>query len=210
MVGAAAVAVVVAGLALFGPVATASTRSPGGTVTAGSSSYPFGVQTTEQQVPDGGSDTTGGTDAATESSAVNDLFNAMETSRSNLATALGEVDTCTALTDAATAIQQVADDRSTQLQQARALAVDQLANGADLQSALESALTYSQQADQSYASWATAVSQGDCQGTPPTTTDQQAGNSASENATTYKATAVADWNQIAGTYGYSTVDADQV
>jgi hypothetical protein len=208
MVVVAVIAVAMAGTALLGPTAAASSRSPDGTSTV--ARPPVGVQSTEAQPFTGTQDSadsspTADPDAA--ASAVNDLFTAMEASRGDLATALGDVTSCTSVIDAAATIQQVASDRATQLRQAENLSVDALTDGSDLQSALVSALTYSQQADQSYAVWASAVAAGDCSDAAPTTPDRQAGDTASQSATAYKTTAVNDWNQIAGGYGYQTVDA---
>jgi hypothetical protein len=211
MFAVAVIAVAMAGTALLGPAATASSRSHGGTSTV--AQPPVGVQGTEAQPSTGTQDSTDSSPTAdpdAAASAVDDLFTAMETSRGELATALNDVAGCTAVIDAAATIQQVAGDRATQLQQAQHLSVDALADGSDLRSALVSALTYSQQADQSYGAWAGAVASSGCSDTAPTTPDRQAGDTASQSATAYKTTAVDDWNRIAGSYGYPTVDAGQI
>jgi hypothetical protein len=138
------------------------------------------------------------------------LFSDMHASRSSLAEALGNVDSCTNLGNAAATLHQMVDARARQLTQANSLAVDQLRGGIDLKGALVAALTASQQADAAYARWADTVAAQGCHGHPPTTADKTEGDSDSQTATQTKATAMQYWNDVAGDYGQQSVQADSI
>ncbi len=148
--------------------------------------------------------------ATGQAQAIAALFQDMRDSRSTLAEALAQVGSCDNLAGAASALHQVVTDRASQLQRANALAVDLLSGGADLKDALVGALDASQQADAGYARWADTLAANGCDGQPPTTDDKQQADGYSQTATQEKARAAQDWDQIAGGYGFPTVDASQI
>lgn len=164
----------------------------------------------------------GGTAAASPSSdaaaqgqaqAVDTLLAKSANSRQQVIDAVAAVDQCTDSTSVAAAqgqLQQAAEARTTQAQQAGQLDVSQLPSSAKtLMGVLKQAWTESADADASYAKWAAAMSGGGC--TPnhaAHTADYNAAVASSDKATTDKQSFVLQWNQIANQYGLPSRTAD--
>jgi len=141
--------------------------------------------------------------------AVDALLQQTRASRAALGPALDQVNSCGDVVGAAQTIEKLTTDRDTQSQRAQSLEVGQLAGGPDAKAALTEALSYSLSADRSFLAWARYVRDNGCPGTPPSTTDLSAAQSASSGATKAKQRFVALWNPLASRYGLpSRVELD--
>jgi hypothetical protein len=144
---------------------------------------------------------TSAVDGRAQASAIDALLNASSASRNQLAPALNQIETCGDWDYADKTLQQIVAQRTDQVRQGQALAVDGLTNGAQLKSALVQALNYSLQADQSFAAWLATVRTTPCNGHAAHEANYNAAQSASSSATTSKQTFVALWNPVAAQYG---------
>jgi hypothetical protein len=147
---------------------------------------------------------TAGSSANQEAVAVNNLLESSASSRTTLVTAVNDVGSCTDLSTAATTIQNVASQRSTELSEASALSTGALPNGAALQSDLVNLLQYSMQADQDFQRWAQQMISNGCTDPAPETGKYQAGFSASKQAGVAKTAFLKLWNPIAVQQGLPT------
>ncbi|GAA1297607.1 hypothetical protein Psi02_14750 [Planotetraspora silvatica] len=95
------------------------------------------------------------------------------------------------------AIQQAADQRAEQVQQAKKLKVGAIEGGDELKRQLVTALLNSQRADDAYLKWAQKYQANGCSGATVGDADYNAGNAASKSATTAKAAFVDLWGPIA-------------
>jgi hypothetical protein len=143
-------------------------------------------------------------DARPQAAAINDLLNASAASRTQLGPGLNQVETCGDLNAASTTLTQIVGQRDAQVRQGQALAVDGIANGAQLRTLLVQALTYSLQADQSFVKWLGNTKAAGCSGHATHDADYAAAQAASAGATTSKQSFVALWNPVATKYGLPT------
>lgn len=143
-------------------------------------------------------------DGRAQANAINDLLNASAASRTQLGPALNAIETCGDLDAATTTLTQIVGQRDGQVRQGQALAVDGLPGGAQLRTLLVQALTYSLQADQSFAKWLATTKAAGCSGHATHDADYAAAQASSSGATTSKQSFVALWNPIARQYGLPT------
>jgi hypothetical protein len=137
-------------------------------------------------------------DAAHEQAvAIDRVLDESKPSRGKLQQGLSQMLHCSKTGQAIAAIQQAADHRAEQVQQAKKLKSDALEGGDELKRHLVDALMASQRADEAYLKWAKKYQAHDCSG--PTAGDAyyDAGNAASVNATKAKAAFVDLWGPIA-------------
>jgi hypothetical protein len=137
-------------------------------------------------------------DAAHEQAvAIDKVLDESKPSRGKLQQGLSQMLHCSNPGQAIAAIQQAADHRAEQVQQAKKLKIGALEGGDELKRHLVDALVASQQADEAYLKWAKKYQAHDCSG--PTAGDAyyDAGNAASENATKAKFAFVDLWGPIA-------------
>jgi hypothetical protein len=158
-------------------------------------------------VPTGAPATTNGGgnsgDAAAEAGSVNALLGLTSGSRSKLGKALNDLDNCpgtSQLRSDKNLIDQVATERTDQLNRARALDLHALNSGDAVKSALVEALSDSVQADHDYSAWATDEINGNCRTTP----NRTHGDMVSGEADKAKQRFVILWNPIAVQYGLPT------
>ena len=107
---------------------------------------------------------------------------------------------CQNVTQGVTDLNAAATDRNTELSSAQGLQVDALPDGDQIKQSLVTALTYSLQADQSFASWAASIDPGTCQPPAPQGPDYAAADSASQQATAAKTQFLTLWQPIAAQY----------
>lgn len=139
---------------------------------------------------------TGKTTAAhAQAVAVNKILEASSTSRGQLNGAIGRARKCEGLAAAVATMQKVAQDRQDQLNQANALQVGALKNGAKIKSTLAHAITISLNADQAFLKWA-QESQG-CQGQPKPNADKKQGERLSVQAGPAKREFARYWTPVA-------------
>ncbi|HEY0699182.1 MAG TPA: hypothetical protein VGD43_15385, partial [Micromonospora sp.] len=136
-------------------------------------------------------------DARSQAEVLDSLLDASAGSRKLLLRALQDAGNCINTVAAAQALDQVADERNTQLQQVRELRVTALRNGTQIQATLLEALTRSVEADRAFARWARGIRAEGC---------QQDGNyrdgvSASSAARAAKALFCSVWNPVAAGFG---------
>lgn len=147
---------------------------------------------------------------AAQAAAVQAILNRSTSSRGLLSPAWQDIAySCDSLSASQTqsdvsAIQTAASQRQGEYDDAQALDTSALPNGASLKSALVSLLSYSEQADSDYATWA-QQEQGGCFPNSASSAYNAAGTA--DSGATEAKTQFADlWNQIAPRYGYATVD----
>jgi hypothetical protein len=138
--------------------------------------------------------------ASSEAAQVNNLLNNSATSRVALQTAVNDIGSCSNVSAAVTAIQNVASQRSTELRDATALQTGALPNGAALKADLLSALNYSLRADRDFLRWGQQQLTG-CTDPAPVTSAYTAGFDASKRAGTAKGEFLRLWNPIAAQQG---------
>jgi hypothetical protein len=189
-------AVLLIGIAAAGILLT---RSP-------AQSTPQALPGAATQTPTAGADdqSTPPLSASDEATQLNNLLNSSATSRNAVSTAVNDAGSCTDLSGAITAIQNVSQERSDELSQATSLQVNALPDGQSLQSDLVNALTYSLAADQDFLRWAQSLLNGGCSDPAPETSAYQAGFSESAKAGVAKTQFVQLWNPIADTQGLPT------
>ena len=148
--------------------------------------------------------------AQSQAQAVNNLLLTSEQSRHTLSTTLiNDVGHCGDVQGDVTKIQQVADQRSAEYNQATALQTDMIPNGATLKSQLMDALKISLQIDNDYLTWAQQQANSGCAYgfnssyySKATTLDSQ--------ATTDKQIFVGTWNPIAQKYSLTQFQAGDI
>ena len=121
------------------------------------------------------------------------------------------VDECQDLTGVEAALAQlraVGAERTGQLALARALRVDALAGGAEIQMVLVEALDASLRADEAFVTWTVSVLDHGCG--LGDDADHDAGVAASESASAAKQRLVGLWNPVAGGYGLAARTEDDV
>ncbi|MFG2039621.1 hypothetical protein [Dactylosporangium sp. NPDC048998] len=202
----AAAVAVVAGAFLVGFTSDpwSSTAGPGAGAGAGPTSP---VPTTDRPTGDPAqtragtlSPTLGGTpspsgDPRGQAQAVDDLLARSKASRGSLGPALDRV--CRDPGGAEGTIRQIASERATELDQAKALQTAALPRGTEVYTYLVAALSASLEADNAYLAWAQDARSGNCRANP----HQADGDAVSRQATQAKRQFLDVWNPIAGTYG---------
>jgi hypothetical protein len=141
------------------------------------------------------------TDGRAQAMAIDALLNASSASRNQLGPALAKVDACGDLNAATTMLDQIILDRAGQLEQGKALAVDQIDGGAALRDKLVQALQYSLEADKDFAAWLQSTKTNGCTGQAPHDANYSAAQAASANASANKQSFVQLWNPVAAKYG---------
>lgn len=141
-------------------------------------------------------------DGRAQAAAIDALLNASGASRNQLAPAIAQVDSCGDFDFAGKTFDQIVLDRAGQVEQGRALAVDQLENGPALRDQLVKALQFSLDADKHFSSWLANVrASGGCNGQAPHETEYGAAQASSANASANKRSFVQLWNPVASRYG---------
>jgi hypothetical protein len=168
------VPVAIAGIAHFGP--SASAGSTPSTVAATTASA-------EQQAR-----------------ALASLIQDSSRSRTAVKDAVIATKACRALSANAETFKSAAASRRSQRRQAAALSVSALPSGSDLAGTLVRALDYSAQADDAFAAWAGELAHGGCRPGKTATGNFTDGDRDSNSATAEKKRFVAGWNPIARTY----------
>ena len=208
------VAVLLAGVAVVGPLFASGTNSA-----PQQSSYTY--TSTQSSVDGGAGQSSAGptydmpspvdtrAQAVSQAQRVQQLLISMQSSRRTLAAAMQNVQSCTQVSAAVSDLNQVTQERADQLATANGLVVDQLPGGQGLKDALAAALSASQQADAAYARWAGAAV-GQCGARPPANSDKQQGDQYSKQATASKQTVIQAWNQIAGDYDLPSLQEAQI
>jgi hypothetical protein len=145
--------------------------------------------------------------AKDQATAIDTLLTASSKSRKALSPALSSVSGCSGVDNAVSVIDQVTSERSSQVDQAKALAVSKLPDGKALQDKLVQMLTDSLHADQAYGQWAKAVQSNGC---GSGTSFRNQGDSISGSAQANKGAFLAQWNPIATANGLSTRDKSEI
>lgn len=136
-----------------------------------------------------------------EATQMSNLLDASSSSRQSLDAAVQDVGNCSGSSSDVTTISNVANQRTTEYNNAKQLSTGALPDGSQLKSDLVSALYYSTQADQDFLTWAQQqINDGGC----TQTASYQAGVTASQNAVTAKNEFVQLWNPIATSQGLPT------
>lgn len=152
----------------------------------------------------------GQTSSSGQAAQLNNLLDSSTASRKSLIAAVQNVDDCTNLTGAVSALSAVAGQRAGEYAQAATLSTGDLRNGSALKSDLISALRYSVLADQDFLSWAREELAVNCGSSVSATDSYNAGVSASADAVTAKNEFVSLWNPIARTQGYPARSQDSM
>ncbi|HEX7462731.1 MAG TPA: zinc ribbon domain-containing protein [Dermatophilaceae bacterium] len=149
-------------------------------------------------------------DLPTQAGAIDALLSMSVSSRAAVVQAAAQIDACTSLARAKTAMTAAATTRETAANNAT-LPVSALPNGSGLISLLVSMMQASATADRGYAAWADDVAAGGCRGGSAThTANFTAAEAASSQATALKQQFAAAWNPIATQAGLPTRTADQL
>jgi hypothetical protein len=135
--------------------------------------------------------------------AVNHLLRSSTASRSLLAGAFAAAKSCSHLAGDVSKMQRAAHRRSSEVRTAAKLQTGALANGASLQSALQSALGHSLRTDQDYLRWARHLRRSGCSAPAPLTRDYRRGVTESRRATSAKRKFLKLWNPIADQEGFA-------
>lgn len=146
----------------------------------------------------------GQTSAQSQASALDDLLNSSAASRQTLTTAVQEADRCQNVSEAVSAISEVASQRASEYTKTSALDTGLLPNGSALKSDLSSALHYSVLADKDFLSWAQQLQEANCATSATVTASYDQGVTASDDAVDAKDAFVQLWNPIASSHGYPT------
>jgi serine/threonine protein kinase len=120
--------------------------------------------------------------------------------RTALHQAVKQVGSCANLGGAASQLQNVVNQRTSEYRRASALTVSALPDGATVKSALITALSRSLNADQDYLTWARQQEAGGCSPSSQSAT-YNAAFSTSQQADAAKAAFVQVWNPVAARYG---------
>jgi hypothetical protein len=137
--------------------------------------------------------------ASGQATAINSVLRASSAARKSLPGAVNEVLQCSNVAGGTSQIQNVVNQRSSELSQAEALSASALPNGTTVKSDLVAALHASLTSDQDYLSWARQQSSG-CKRGRQTSAYQTALGADSQSATAKRTFAQA-WNPIARTNG---------
>jgi len=136
--------------------------------------------------------------APAQAAAVNNLLTASASTRTSLAAAVGQVRKCTNVPAAVTQLQNVVNQRNTEVRQATALSTAAITNGGTVKSDLVAALRSSLAADSDYLTWAQQESPACKPGV--NTPAYNTAVAADSRAVAAKQTFVAVWNPVAMTY----------
>ena len=135
-----------------------------------------------------------------QAAAVNNLLSSSAATLKALQGAVSEVSNCTDLSSAVRQIQNVVNQRSTEYNQASALATSALANGVAVKSDLIAALRNSLDADKDFLTWAQQQLNPGCTPTAQSSAYNAAYN-ASQQAGASKKAFIQVWNLVAAQYG---------
>ena len=137
---------------------------------------------------------------AQQAAALDTLLISSSTARTALHRAVKQVAACTNLAGAVSDLQNVVNQRASEVSRAAALPVSALPDGASVKSALIDALKLSLKADQDYLTWAQQQRASGCTPSGQSGT-YNAAFSASQLANTAKTAFVNAWNPVADRYG---------
>ena len=137
-----------------------------------------------------------------EALAVNALLAESTNDRNEVRSAISALTSCANLAGEAVVLQSVASSRQSLLGRLENLDLAQLPNGAQLQSVLGDALSYSVQADEDFASWAQdLLSDGCSTATATNDPDYQAATQPDNSAEAAKAVFAGLWDPVARQFG---------
>ncbi|WP_198944168.1 hypothetical protein [Streptomyces sp. CB03234] len=171
-----------------------------------------GVAAASSPTPGAGSSQAAPDPARTQAEALDKLLADSNNSRDTVIRSVENIKRCQNLDQAATDLRGAAGQRRELVTRLQGLAVDKLPDHAELSSALTRAWQASASADDHYAAWAGEVKgKKGCKGGKARSTDRFAqGNAASGEATAAKKQASELWNGIAGTYGLTSRQPQQL
>ncbi|HEV2536792.1 MAG TPA: protein kinase [Streptosporangiaceae bacterium] len=138
--------------------------------------------------------------ASQQAVALDILLASSADARTALHQAVKQVGSCANLGGAASQLQNVVNQRTSEYRRASALTVSALPDGATVKSALITALSRSLSADQDYLTWARQQEAGGCTPSSQSAT-YNAAFSTSQQADAAKAAFVQVWNPVAARYG---------
>jgi serine/threonine-protein kinase len=138
--------------------------------------------------------------ASQQAVALDTLLASSADARTALHQAVKQVGSCANLGGAASQLQNVVDQRTSEYRRASALTVSALPDGAQVKSALVTALSRSLKADQDYLTWARQQKASGCIPSSQSAT-YNAAFSTSQRADAAKAAFVQIWNPVAARYG---------
>jgi serine/threonine-protein kinase len=141
--------------------------------------------------------------ASQQAVALDTLLASSADARTALHQAVKQVGSCANLGGAASQLQNVVDQRTSEYRRASALTVSALPDGAQVKSALMTALSRSLKADQDYLTWARQQKASGCVPSSQSAT-YNAAFSTSQRADAAKAAFVQIWNPVAARYGLAT------
>jgi hypothetical protein len=149
--------------------------------------------------------------ARSQAAAVNHLLMISQESRSrwNSSVLVSNVGQCINIASDVRQIQQIANQRSSELSQVGALRTNRIPNGATLKSQLMSALQISLRIDNDYLRWAQEQQNSGCTAGTDSTYYKQAA-ALNGQATSDKQIFVAAWNPIARQYGLTQFQAGDI
>jgi hypothetical protein len=140
---------------------------------------------------------------ATQASRMQAVLSASKKDRGRVVSAVDSVGRCRTLNAGIEALVQSSASRRKQLAAAEKLSVGALSRGAELKSALVSALRHSRAADEAFVRWARGVRAGGCSAASVRSGDYRTATAESKRATVAKKRFVSLWAAIARSRGYS-------
>jgi hypothetical protein len=140
-----------------------------------------------------------------EADAVANLLSAAAPIRTKVKSAVTNLVGCTRLTQAASILSSAAQERARSLSRAKALDMDDIAEGPELKSALVSAFDHSRSADDAYRKWAVNLKSRGCRSSARNGSDRKRGDAESATATAAKKQVADVWSRVGARYGYAGV-----
>lgn len=149
--------------------------------------------------------------AQTQATAINTLLLNSEQSRSqwNSNVLVNNVGNCVSIPSDVSQIQDIANQRASELSDAKALQTDQISNGITLKSQLMTALQISLKIDRDYLAWARQQQSSGC-GFGFNSSYYQEASNLDPQASNDKQVFVDTWNPIANQYGLTVFQNSQI
>jgi hypothetical protein len=196
----AAVAVVVVIAAVAAGFAWSKRPGSGHAAAGAQAASPRTSPTASAASPPAGPSSPAPPQAAQQAAALDTLLASSADARTALHQAVKQVGSCVNLGGAASQLQDVVNQRTSEYRRASALTVSALPEGAKVKSALITALSRSLEADQDYLTWAHQQKTGGCIPSSQSAT-YNAAFSTSQRADAAKEAFVQAWNPVAARYG---------
>jgi serine/threonine protein kinase len=149
-------------------------------------------------------------ESAAQASAVSGVLSASALDRGQVQQGVKALRDCTGVAHGRRELTEAVKGRAKALQAAKALTVDKLDDGEELQSQLVLALSRSEQADKKYLAWAKDRQHRNCSQSSLITGDYSEANRLSQQAGTAKSRVAQLWAPIAADYEFSTYGRDDI